>query len=815
MFEKKRMESKKSLSFTQPMRSARKDVQRADSSRLTSKVEHRSNSPDLAQLKQKHQKVSIVEQLRDRAFSKDAIPTEILGILQPNNDGLPRRSTRASAGLRKSTADLFEDDEALLMENKYSKVHGLGDPWKKPLTYPKVGKKKTTVDFSDLERLDEGEFLNDNLISFYLRFLEHTLEEQRPDVAKRVYFFNTFFFATLMNTHKGKKGFNYEGVQKWTRNVDLFTYDYIVVPINESTHWYLAVICNLPSLDRDLTLSDDSPSSPAGAISSAADPKYGLPPSSSPAQPVEGDSVNLIDDGREPDEKGARDSFAGMSLEADGEGPNTDNPTSEQQEEVKAPSVTDEDREMLDVQLHELLPASSTLPDTGKRVGQDVANSTKDPEGISKAASYGRKGKRKSMPPVTKTDPTKPIIITFDSLGLSRSPTVRILKDYLREEAKVKRGGMEFDAGQIKGITASMIPQQDNFYDCGVFLLGYVAKLLEKDPRDFIAKIILRELDPEKDWPNLRPSQLRSSIRGQVMKLHNDQMAERNKERSAQKASKHGAIGTREVESSPTRRLADSKKPPQTHVENGNDAAEGETEPPASIQPQTRNQALEIALSIETQNLDEDSRKGADHSRGADRNIDPALLRNTKIIEETSHLKYPSSGKAEERSPSRDEPSVILVESQDQSQQDLSAPKSARDTQPNHSIGATDAESPELPAEIQDSQPSQTSRAFADILQKESDEAKKTASFEEVKAVEIPVVRLEASGNAKRKAVGPPADPTDTNGNGNRAEDSKHSTKMINTNIPNWGNQGNQRTKRRKAGRKATRDDEIINIDDD
>lgn len=38
-----------------------------------------------------------------------------------------------------------------------------------PLVYPLEGPRKANVDWIDLERLDEGEFLNDNLISFYLR----------------------------------------------------------------------------------------------------------------------------------------------------------------------------------------------------------------------------------------------------------------------------------------------------------------------------------------------------------------------------------------------------------------------------------------------------------------------------------------------------------------------------------------------------------------------------------------------------------------------------------------------------------------------
>lgn len=36
-------------------------------------------------------------------------------------------------------------------------------------------------------------------------------------------------------------------LKNWTKNVNIFAKNYIVVPINEDTHWYLAVIVN-PSI---------------------------------------------------------------------------------------------------------------------------------------------------------------------------------------------------------------------------------------------------------------------------------------------------------------------------------------------------------------------------------------------------------------------------------------------------------------------------------------------------------------------------------------------------------------------------------------
>ena len=86
------------------------------------------------------------------------------------------------------------------------------------------------VDWSDLERLDEGEFLNDQLIDFYLLYLFNHLHVP----SEKVYVFNTHFFTTLTRKVPGQKGsINYPAVARWTSREDLFSHDYIVVPINQ------------------------------------------------------------------------------------------------------------------------------------------------------------------------------------------------------------------------------------------------------------------------------------------------------------------------------------------------------------------------------------------------------------------------------------------------------------------------------------------------------------------------------------------------------------------------------------------------------
>lgn len=49
----------------------------------------------------------------------------------------------------------------------------------------------------------------------------------------KVYFFNTYFF-TALTKNTGRQSMNYANVARWTGKVDIFGYDYIVIPINEA-----------------------------------------------------------------------------------------------------------------------------------------------------------------------------------------------------------------------------------------------------------------------------------------------------------------------------------------------------------------------------------------------------------------------------------------------------------------------------------------------------------------------------------------------------------------------------------------------------
>ena len=385
---------------------------------------------------------------------------------------------------------------------------GWGDKWKSSIVYPRVGKEKATVDKQDIERLDEGQFLNDNLIEFYIRWLESHLVQENPDLAKRIYFHNTFFYNRLITNTRGKKGINYEAVERWTSKIDLLSYDYIVVPVNENYHWYVAIICNAPRLlNLESGTKAQSPTREDGAIEEGS-----------------------ITDTRK-ENRSSTSALASTSPVGDSDEPGI------LIEEISLRDETDDKcRNKSQADVSSLLTAN----DSGEDIQPNTSNRENDPEKalssdpvsgvvdlaaapLQKEAS-SKKTKRKSHPAPRKYNPCEPRIITLDSLGLKHSPTCTNLKEYLIAEIKSKRGIDIPQPGSL-GMTATSIPEQDNFCDCGLFLLSYIEMFL-KQPEKFIHGILQLQ-DVKKlfsPWP--RASEMRESMRKLLLDLQAQQVAE-------------------------------------------------------------------------------------------------------------------------------------------------------------------------------------------------------------------------------------------------------------------------------------------------
>lgn len=133
------------------------------------------------------------------------------------------------------------------------------------LIYPQ-GKGGISINTEDYMCLAIDQYLNDVIIDFYLKYLliERLSAEQRD----RTHVFSTFFYkrlTTLTTTKRGGEQAKMTASQKrhfrvknWTKGVNLFEKDYIIIPINEQSHWFLAIVC-FPALQGPRTIQGDQP----------------------------------------------------------------------------------------------------------------------------------------------------------------------------------------------------------------------------------------------------------------------------------------------------------------------------------------------------------------------------------------------------------------------------------------------------------------------------------------------------------------------------------------------------------------------------
>ncbi|KAI1099861.1 cysteine proteinase [Jackrogersella minutella] len=410
----------------------------------------------------------------------------------------PARTTRSSTTTYRIPSEKSESPEP---EGWTTQNRGWERNWRNSLVFPPHGKNRATVDKEDIPRLDEGQFLNDNVLIFYLRYLQHSLEAKRPDLAQRIYFHNTFFYEKLKSS-RTSQGINYDSVKAWTSKVDLFTKDYIIVPINEFSHWYVAIIYNAPKLlpSSDKIETSDAHSTDTITIEEDVD-NSGTVSSTSPQNVISGEpsDVEAVITAAQHD---LTNHLSRMSIES--LGPLYD--------ETKHLIATDSEKQK------ENLPSSDSKQDAEPVKAQD--NSKADVQQISPQSDnlQQKKAKKRQSVGPRKYNPEQPRILTLDSLGISHSPACSCLRQYLIAELKDKKG-IEISTPGALGMTAKDVPQQTNYCDCGLYLLGYIQEFL-RSPDTFVRSILQRRDGIA--W-NLNPSQLRTEIRDLIFELQKEQ----------------------------------------------------------------------------------------------------------------------------------------------------------------------------------------------------------------------------------------------------------------------------------------------------
>jgi len=103
-----------------------------------------------------------------------------------------------------------------------------------------------TLTGEDMLRLRPNQWLNDEIINCYTTLLQErnarVLEDENCTWPNS-HFMSTFFYTRLVSTKDGEAQYDYRSVRRWTRKVDIFSKDVLIIPINhENFHWACAVI---------------------------------------------------------------------------------------------------------------------------------------------------------------------------------------------------------------------------------------------------------------------------------------------------------------------------------------------------------------------------------------------------------------------------------------------------------------------------------------------------------------------------------------------------------------------------------------------
>lgn len=390
------------------------------------------------------------------------------------------------------------------------------------LIYPNVkGQNSVTLYEEDLDRLQPDEFLNDSIVEFYLRYNYDSLPETTRSSA---HVFNTFFYQRL--TQKRDKEANYEAVRKWTsksKGVDLFSKKFVVIPINENLHWYLAVVVNLdkvifgPDVLKATEVScihaeeeiDQDESEPISGLTS---------PRTEPLntenllaeledfdkieqEPAHTDGEQALARVLSPDQNNAsvesqptiRETPPAV-LEASTfpnvtkanevlefhEEEQLARPTSrlslteqiKAEERAKNPGLIArlQDEHGEDQPFDQTITKDSSQEQSVIELGKSIRSYSKRSKAKRPVSGYSKRGNH--------IDANRPTIIILDSLNNSHNKVHEVIKDYLVREAKDKR--QEILNSQQLATCKADLPTQDNFSDCGLFLIQYADTLLRE-----------------------------------------------------------------------------------------------------------------------------------------------------------------------------------------------------------------------------------------------------------------------------------------------------------------------------------------------
>ncbi|KAH0622098.1 hypothetical protein JD844_024078 [Phrynosoma platyrhinos] len=420
------------------------------------------------------------------AFTKSFEDTSRGGISQ--KEGKTKHVSSESKMQLQNTLQLqfFDDDESGEPHTVF-----IG-PIEKLIVYPPPpAKGGISVTNEDLHCLNEGEFLNDVIIDFYLKYL--VLEKLKQEDADRIHVFSSFFYKRLNQRERRNpqetsnltiQQKRHGRVKTWTRHVDIFEKDFIFVPLNEAAHWFLAVIC-FPGLRKPIYEANPNYQENASAQVKSSS----LDQDGSTSSPLPSDSDLLYQSSpaavtkKVPSKKHIA-ALTDTSTEAEENG----------LQKIKL-NYSEDSADSSKINEDELIDFSEDQDNQDNSSGDD-----EDDDDLADDNCNSELGQWHLRP--------------------------TICKQYLQVEWEVRKGSKRSFSKEVMKGSNPKVPQQNNFSDCGVYVLQYVESFFETPIVNFELPMNLT------DWfPRPRMKTKREEIRNIILKLQEQQ----NKEKKGQK----------------------------------------------------------------------------------------------------------------------------------------------------------------------------------------------------------------------------------------------------------------------------------------
>ncbi|XP_064405387.1 sentrin-specific protease 7-like isoform X4 [Halichondria panicea] len=447
---------------------------------------------------------------------------------------VPSLNVRRSQRSRKAPVRMDPSSPITLVESIV--VHNKPNVRLLAYNVPAGSKVNIEVSTHDVDTLAPGEYINDKVVDFYLRYMWYERLAER--LRSKVHIFSSFFHTRLKDASRDNKELKclqtperqHNRVKTWTRRVDLFDKEYIVLPVCDRAHWFVAFVYKAGEFDpvrelatREAKAAKKNKKKPLKKKPNVASPvvindtllegdteepipqeEDFLAPGAQlmraangrPPQPVFGDFIQMPPS---DDEGGAIQVDAAAEIPMETEDTLRIDAAAAMAtvdtiiEAATDPLTTDAySTTTSDERVHEggATPPEDAYVDVGQPEGVVVSVEDSLEEGtIGEEVSPERElvsperelvGDSSTEELDILTEETRPCVLVLDSLGVRRTGIVKTIRNYLTVEWRERkaRGGVEELNYDLLPAKYPVIPLQNNSSDCGLFMLQYVESLL-------------------------------------------------------------------------------------------------------------------------------------------------------------------------------------------------------------------------------------------------------------------------------------------------------------------------------------------------